>query len=381
MNKMIYIILLLYVPWGLSAQPFSIQGQVLDVETKQPIEFSTIYVENEGKGTMSNSDGFFEINVNSLPCTIQIRHLSYLNESLTIEDATNEIKVFLVLSTIELAEVSVSYLNSLMLRAYEKLLQDSSFLYSQIFYRQTTRRNEKKRPEEVKEMFCWSKSNNKGVLACVLDKGRYARQGLGYTNFSNHTKITQFNLDLLIRDSTTQHLTYSLGRSFKQGNVIEIKYGCDGCKNMGSMFINTKTATLERWLFDLFLDDGFWSVTSSSPDIKIRVQKYTYDLTFQTIENVTVMESLKVDLYYDREVKRAKDRVHVSSIAWFYNYNATPEPSIVYGITLEDDFEAIRKTPYDPVFWENHPVIRRTEGEKASIKLFEKSKLFDTNIL
>ncbi|MNL74194.1 hypothetical protein D3C87_1997860 [compost metagenome] len=39
------------------------------------------------------------------------------------------------------------------------------------------------------------------------------------------------------------------------------------------------------------------------------------------------------------------------------------------------DYESIKKTPYDPVFWFNNPIIKRNPLEQKLISEFEKENI------
>ena len=381
MRNYFFTLFCILLPYLATAQAFHIQGKLVDSDSQLPVDFATIYVAHENKGTISNEEGVFSLEVNQLPCTLLIYHLSYQRDTICVHD-TNHVEISLIPSPIILEEVTVNYIENLLARVHANMQDDSTQLYSTTFYRQTTRLDSKRQPTEIKEMFYWTASDNKGMTSCVLDQGRYARTtGSSFTNFSQYTKTLRFNADLLlVGQPATQHLSYTRGQSFDQGKVVEIKYGCEQCKNIGSLYIDTQNNTLLRWRFDLFENTGFWALSSSDSNAKIDVQKYVFDINYRTINSITIVESLKVDLYFTKGEKRKMQQFHVSSIAWFYDYTTSPKLDITYQTVLEDDFAAIKNKKYDAPFWENNPVITRTSGEKAAIKLFEKDKIFETNV-
>ena len=61
----IYIYLTLF-SWNLVAQTdsctFSLSGTILDVETKEPIPYVSVVIQEAGKGTIANERGEFIIN-------------------------------------------------------------------------------------------------------------------------------------------------------------------------------------------------------------------------------------------------------------------------------------------------------------------------------
>jgi hypothetical protein len=101
--------LLLYalLPLQLFAQS-RISGTVVDKQTKQPVDYASVYINGTTNGTLSDSLGNFHLDNVRFPCTLVISHLSYKTQSLEIEEAqTAPLIISLKLKINEIGEVSV----------------------------------------------------------------------------------------------------------------------------------------------------------------------------------------------------------------------------------------------------------------------------------
>uniref|UniRef100_UPI00404B15D5 carboxypeptidase-like regulatory domain-containing protein n=1 Tax=Flavobacterium sp. TaxID=239 RepID=UPI00404B15D5 len=92
-----------------NAQNVKMSGLILDVETKEPIEFVNIGILNKNKGTVSNQKGTFQLEVSDdyLKDSLTISHINYKTITIPIENFKNK-SIFLESKTNELFEVVVS---------------------------------------------------------------------------------------------------------------------------------------------------------------------------------------------------------------------------------------------------------------------------------
>jgi hypothetical protein len=101
--KKIFIIFCLINPIYLSAQ---IIGTVIDAETKKPIEYVNIWVENEEKGTTSALDGTFSFDQNVQSQTLIFSAIGYESKSVMV--LSNNPKIELIPKTYDLEEVKIT---------------------------------------------------------------------------------------------------------------------------------------------------------------------------------------------------------------------------------------------------------------------------------
>lgn len=109
MNKLICIIILAFSVNGFSQEPITISGKVIDSETKSPLPFATISVQNTSYGVVANDLGAFDLIVTQGEA-ISISTLGYLPKTLDIKSIVDSKKqVFeLVNQPMMLDEVTVS---------------------------------------------------------------------------------------------------------------------------------------------------------------------------------------------------------------------------------------------------------------------------------
>ena len=63
-----------------------ITGTVYDEQSKQPIEFASVYIDGSTNGTMSDAVGNFHLEKIKFPCTLVLSHLSYNPKSVFLTD-------------------------------------------------------------------------------------------------------------------------------------------------------------------------------------------------------------------------------------------------------------------------------------------------------
>lgn len=80
--RILFFLFLYVISTATHAQ--QITGSILDAETKQPIEYVNIYNVQSKKGTVSNTEGFFELNA-SLGDTLEISFLGYRSQHVVID--------------------------------------------------------------------------------------------------------------------------------------------------------------------------------------------------------------------------------------------------------------------------------------------------------
>ena len=71
MRKALLIVILLFISVGIQAQ-ITIRGRVIDSNTGEPMFSSSVVNAETGKGTTTDFDGLFRINVASLPAKLRV---------------------------------------------------------------------------------------------------------------------------------------------------------------------------------------------------------------------------------------------------------------------------------------------------------------------
>lgn len=91
------------------SQEIKMNGIIVDSDTKIPVEFVNIGIVNENKGTISNLNGDFKLNVSIkyINDSLTISHINYFTKKISIENFENK-TIFLQPRTNELSEVVVT---------------------------------------------------------------------------------------------------------------------------------------------------------------------------------------------------------------------------------------------------------------------------------
>lgn len=84
-----------------------VEGKVISKETSEPLAFVHIYLKESKSGTLTDIDGFFSVQVDSFPVTLQASYMGYETWENVIRSGDEPIGVVLVNQTLELAEVIV----------------------------------------------------------------------------------------------------------------------------------------------------------------------------------------------------------------------------------------------------------------------------------
>lgn len=109
MRNSLLIILTLTFNFLGYAQNIKMSGLIIDSETEESIEFVNIGILNKNKGTVSNQNGEFNLEVSTefLKDSLTISHINYYSTKISVKNIKNK-TIFLKSKTNELSEVLVS---------------------------------------------------------------------------------------------------------------------------------------------------------------------------------------------------------------------------------------------------------------------------------
>lgn len=105
--KRLLLAILLFIPILVYGQN-NISGIVLDCLTQKPIPFATVYVNGTTKGTITDAQGFFDIDNISFPSTIVISHIGYLPQAKYVVSNSSELLIELQTKVRELSEINIT---------------------------------------------------------------------------------------------------------------------------------------------------------------------------------------------------------------------------------------------------------------------------------
>ncbi|WP_035561694.1 carboxypeptidase-like regulatory domain-containing protein [Hymenobacter sp. IS2118] len=371
-----------------------ITGKIVDAATGQPVPYASISVLNTTTGTSSNAEGEFELRA-ALPARLVVSELGHERDTVAVDvaAATAPLLVRLQPASVLLPEVQVgSYLSELIAEAYRKLqATHDQKQYGQAFYRQVTRLAGD--ATEVQEMVWEAASSSAGVEGTALAQARFAKKKalLSFNNFSIYTKqyvvynpqddSTQKGL---IGLHTDQYLRLKLLGVTQDGPRQLVEIGFESKEESttkrahGSMVIDENMHQLLR----LRLETAAMKTKSNNPLFKFKDEVTQLEWVFQPRPGgAATLDYLRVD-YRANLGRLAKPDlpIQVASFAYFYNGRPTPNASVTYAPAKggEVDLATIKKTTYDPAFWQNNAVVKRTPLEDQVMKSFEQKGAFGT---
>jgi CarboxypepD_reg-like domain len=366
-------------------------GKILDAATGQPVPYASVSVMNTTTGTTSNAEGEFELKA-ELPGRLVISELGHQRDTIAVTTA-QALHIRLRPTSVLLPEVQVgSYLGDLIAQAYRHLRKANSFkMYGQAFYRQVTRVAGE--ATEVQEMVWHAATTNTGMDGSSFITGRFAKKEapLSFNNFSIFTKRVGFNAkdDSLTQRgilglNTARYYTLTLVGITQSGNqqLVEIgftsKPGLAPLTANGTLTINETTGQVLHLRFET---PNLVNVKTNSLVVKLKNQRSVFEVDFQPAPNAAVLTYIKVD--YQATLTgplRRNVAIQASSFTYFYDSRPTPDASVTYAPAKngEADLAAIKQTTYDPAFWQNNPVVKRTPLEEQVMKSFEQKGAFGT---
>jgi len=125
-----------------------LEAKVIDSETKKPLVFTDIVIENSNISTVTNSDGEFLLKVPNeyLEGNLTISHLGYEKKELKIFSIEKSQKIALIPAITELNEISISTITKDARKIVEETLEKKSSIYNNnntlmtAFYRETIKK-------------------------------------------------------------------------------------------------------------------------------------------------------------------------------------------------------------------------------------------------
>lgn len=382
----------LLMAFGPVASAQRLTGKVLDASTGQPVPYASISVLNSPQGTTSNTEGEFEIGAVALPGKLVVSELGHQRDTVAVATA-QPLQIRLQPTSVLLPEVQVgSYLSELIAQTYRQLRRSNSQkIYGQAFYRQITRIAGD--ATEVQEMVWDASTSSAGMEGTALAQGRFAKKKalLNFNNFSVYTKkyvvfspeddSTQKNL---IGLHTDQYLSLKLLGVTQNGSqqLVEVGFVSKAESTTrharGSMVIDETTHQLLR----LRLETAGMKTKSNNPLFKFKNEVVQLEWAFQPRPSgAATLDYLKVDYQTNLgRVMKPDLPIHVTSFASFYDGQPTPTAGVTYAPAKdgEVDLAIIKKTTYDPAFWQKNAVVKRTPLEDQVMKTFEQKGAFGT---
>ena len=385
--------------------PITINGSVVDATDGQHIPYVNIVWEGTKRGTFTNELGDFLIKVDTLPITLVISHVGYDETEIQVVDSEKPVKVTLppsMLQSVTITSKRADKNRDIIEKAYERTKEHTlNDHFGKAFYRQLSKNDSTH--NELYEIFFDARFNADGINDWAIEQGRYAllekTMGERFVFNKNFTLINRifptihpntYHYHSPVRSDALFFYDVEMTSSFVQADDREIavmsfvpkpaiakeKTPCMS----GELYIDLKT-------YDILKVKGRFE-TNDLKIIKLRgdgqFENYIldYEIEFKPTEKGDLLiDYIKVrqtaDVVYDNYKNR---KLETNSLLTFYEYY---EPKGRKNRRLgghvrfrKSDKDRINKVEYDPVFWQENPIVKRTPVEEKVIATFERDRQF-----
>lgn len=399
-----YILFLVFGNTIVSEQQL-VEGKVVDSETGEPLPYSHIKIAGSTYGTVANEEGYFSLSTDQLPVILSISYIGYEGIEIDVPD-NNSISVELSPSVVSSDEIIVSddYEINILKRAVENILSDSSRGFGKAFYRQVTHTDTI--ASEFIEIFYGAELSANKVEQWKIENGRYAvipYDSLEYRAV-NHN-FTTFSTEGLVsvpphwssqtiwplRSDMGNYYNFYFKTRYEQAGKNSIVFSFEGKSGVDVPTYEGTITILEDDLEILELD-----ATISHPDLnpfsfpQRRTETQNTVLNFRIVREKMLNEKytprfVEVSTEYQFVKKKGvfgrtdytRD-IKTGSMMFFYDYQSIETSPLANDKFFakndrdQSDFRTIDQTDYDPEFWKDNPIIRRTPVEESIIESFER---------
>lgn len=363
-----------------------VDAKIVDESNGQNLPYATVYIA-PNQGTISNQEGEFSISVLSTD-NLKISYVGYESVLIPANDVPAVIKLrpySILLSEVIVKPVNLHKLVQQIFEQQKKQIEKYKNYESAFFYRQITQMNSE--CNEIMETFLNSKS-----VICLRDlnivAGRYAKlendsvhEYLSFEDFFRYSQLTPIRVKRLKKKETIVPLMSDFSKYYTlsydvllsgQNYIYKIIFTP---KKIGKRFIIGGTLYVDSSTLDIIRIESMIMMPvvmwHNGKMIGHRLADLKIALNYKLMEHVSVVETVNVHC----EIKTETD---------FYKFN-----SILYnmGDKIENKkskspksnmLKVVEKMNYDPAFWKDKAIIKRTPLEKSAIEMFERKNLFGT---
>ncbi|WP_462248512.1 carboxypeptidase-like regulatory domain-containing protein [Ekhidna sp.] len=399
-------ILTAFFPLFILGQDYtSISGQIVDVETKDPLSFATVNIKNSPKGVVANAQGEFEFTFPNkhLADTVVFSIAGYQSEKVLAQKlvADKNLKIELVAKAVVLSEVVVTNkeltaweILELSLKKIPENYPTDPFEFK-AFYRDYKLENDKCVSifEAAYSAYDkgYSKVGNKHALKekVVLDQ---VRKSLS-VDYKAHTFKRMNVLKELIKLNDVRYQTRLLNKK----NRLKYTYSMAGYEVINDRLMY-KIKVKEDWSYFIYVDVVTYAIPKIEMDFQwikdVDVNEWVLGDTIKYNQTAATMllEFQMIDgLYYPKycsfttnlEAMDATSNEMLFTAYLLQEYMVTdidfdpevkPEKS-----SRMDPYEMIEKQTfsYDPEFWKNYNTIKLHPRDEKLIRGLEKEMKLD----
>ncbi|MFW5804067.1 MAG: carboxypeptidase-like regulatory domain-containing protein [bacterium] len=388
----ITIYLLILSSHSIGQQHRTIEGKVIDIKTNEGLSSANVFTDNHN-GTITNEEGEFYLEIDSITKFISISYIGFETVTYPINSVPNNIRLsntFYELKEVKISPVDTRKLINNFIKHYKK--NKNKTKTNTFFYRQTTKTDSTY--NEILEAFFIGESIY-NVEKIELLSGRYAslkgdslNPFTTFTNFFHNSQLTP----LYIKNPKKNMVIVPLQPSFNTYYNTKIeKIKCDETNRLLYKVFFIPKQKVERIIVSgsLILDPKNFLILNfkgqinniplSSPDkeVKFKNNKLSFNVNYTNKYGCSYIESINIKSSFLTILPIKTQKVFINSVL----YNTNSNLSIEKSFKLKPKTSLINKImrdKYNPDFWSNNPIIKRTPLEDEAIDIFEKNNLFGT---
>ena len=399
--KKFFLFVLLFCFSFLNVQSqIKLKGKIVNFKTGETIPYCNVVIDTTLKGTSSNEEGAFVIDIEKFPVVLVFSHIGFQSTKLTVsnsEDFVVKMKpLFSVLESVYLESKTKkqdSYALELAKKAFNKLKENANtFKYGKALYRQKSKNGSVY--SELSEIIFDTKYSLNGIEDWDIIEGRYAlkKENVNNKNFTLFTQILKSlqpnTKDIIFplsnKIETYYNVSYIETTKSKNGDVALLRF-----KPLNNGFSAFKA--------DVYINKINYNVlkiVSSIDDDRLNFVKFNednatnknYHLNYEMVfkENKTlglVLDYINVNQEFDYfNDGFFKTKVATVSNFTFFEYDAVTSKKKLgrqYNKS-KSDWEKLNEIGYNQKFWKDNPIIKRTPVEKEIIEGFENNNAFES---
>jgi len=400
--KLLCLVFALSLPEFGFAQSMA-NARVVDANTDEPLPYATIADLSGSRGTLSNTDGVFALEIKNPTDTISISFLGYQTAILSAEELLTLNEIRLTPEVTQLTDVIVTadddYLYQI-INQCRASVKDAPIEWSRAFLQHVTRSNDQ--PIEMIQAYYNVSSSQKAIDDLILKNGRVAMAPINGRYFVNlgmtqaitrldlYSKSRSFNSHPLQLNLRQLRRRYELDRrpSLGNANLYHIAFQPkrkNAAYFSGEIWIDKSTYNLRKIILR---DDSLerHPFVSVFPDQEIEYINLELAFTFSMDENSQRLNHLQWN--YELNLKptgrrptgglqrlyaRISNKVSASGILHCYQYrDLFWEPFFEYS-PEHNDYRKISFLPYNLNFWNANHGLVYSEQQLSDMAYFQEN--------
>ncbi|WCT11318.1 carboxypeptidase-like regulatory domain-containing protein [Mucilaginibacter jinjuensis] len=388
------IAILLFIGLAIGTRAQQLTGVIKDVSTNQPLPFVSVGIKGTPHGTVTNEQGGFVLTASALPITLVISHLGYQAIEQTISNINQNLSISLTPQSTQLPEVTVgnpalSIMQSTVAKVAKTVRNE---YFPKVFFRRLTLEGDK--PTFFAESFLDAQWQAWGLTKYKISNSRYLQSdnGVNYNNIAMFNMLCSGYVGNSLLVSPIFHkpdslYKFSIKETFKANGheiaVIKCELKDQDFAHTafeGDYYIDTEN-------YNILKTDGtihHFMMTASGPfNLKVKdvrlITQYKLDADSNMVldySNFTLKSTLKAGFV---GLKQLTYSGQIFALDYPQSANKTGLADVTLD-KLQKEEEKFKSVAYDPGYWKNNPVIKRTSDEDTAVTQLEQLKKVKGNI-